>query len=149
MILLSSNNFLSILSSQFNHSWALLLQTIDSISDEKWIQVHFHDDENFWAFSLTVYHILETTEFYMQDSPEEMVWGRKGQIDWDSKLPLEKKIVHLTKSLIKQYLEEIKNELNSTLRLTHVDQLFTPDGFSWFPSVLDKYLYLLRHNMMV
>jgi hypothetical protein len=148
VIILSDNKLLLVLSRQFNHSWALLSQAINNISDDRWGQVLTHDHDNYWVFSLTVYHILETSEFYIRNSPDGMEWGKKGQIDWDSDFPIEKKIIYLTKSLIKQYLEEIKSDLEIMFSSTLNNQLFNTDGFSWFPSVLDKYLYLLRHNMM-
>ena len=137
-----------VLSRQFNNSWSLLLQTINKVSDAQWDHYISFDPDNFWIYSLTIYHILETTEFYMRDSPDGMIWGKKGQIDWGNKLPLQTKITHLTKPFIKQYLGEIKEKMTSLFTLTQEDQLFATDGFSHFPSVLDKYLYLLRHNMM-
>ncbi len=145
---MSDNKLLVVLSRQFNHSWVLLSQAINNISDDRWGQVLTHNHDNYWVFSLTVYHILETSDFYMRNSPDGMEWGKKGQIDWDSDFPIEKKINNLTKSLINQYLEEIKEKMNSVLLFTPINQIFKSDGFSWFPCVLDKYLYLLRHNMM-
>jgi hypothetical protein len=147
-MILSNNNLLMVLSRQFKHSWALLLQAINSNSDDRWGEVLSHDKEDYWVFSLTVYHILETTDFYMQFSPDSMEWGQKGQIDWESQKQIGDKINKLTKSLILQYLDEIEEKFGSILSLTPVSQLFKADGFSWFPCVLDKYLYLLRHNMM-
>ena len=148
MIILSDNNLITVLSRHFNNSWALLLQTIDNISDDGWGHVLSQDKENYWVFSLTVYHILETTDFYIRVSPDGMVWGQKGRIDWKSDVILEDKIAHLTKIFLKQYLAEIRSKLNDIFRLTSVDLLYKADGFPWFPCVLDKYLYLLRHNMM-
>ena len=148
MIRLSSINLVAVLSRQYNNSWALLLQAMNNVSDDRWKQVLSHNKDNYWIFSLTVYHILETTEFYMRYSPDGMEWGQKGRINWKSDGILEEKITHLTKTLLKQYLAEIRSKLDDIFRLTSDDLLYKDDGFPWFPSVLDKYLYLLRHNMM-
>ena len=121
---------------------------MDNITDEHWGEVLSDEKDGYWAFSLMIYHILETTDFYMRFSPEGMEWGQKGQIDWKSDVILEEKITSLTKSFLKQYLAEIKGKLDNIFRLTPVNSLYEADGFSWIPCVLDKYLYLLRHNMM-
>ena len=138
----------SILLRQFDHSWELLSQVITNIDDDKWFQIQFQNKDTFWVYSLTIYHILETTDFYNRTSPEGMKWGAKGQIDWDSSLPLDEKIKYLTKSFLRVYLNEIKENLTQVFNSLTYQQIVGTDNFSWFSSILDKYLYLLRHNMM-
>ena len=145
---MSSNNLIHVLTRQFDHSWVLLRQAIFNISDNYWKKIISQDEKNFWTFSLTVYHIIETTDYYMRFSPDDMEWGLKGNIDWESSLSLEQKISRLTKTLVVQYLDEIQPKLTKIFALTPNSQFFKPDSFSWFPCILDKYLYLLRHNMM-
>lgn len=148
MIILSDNNLITVLSRHFNNSWALLLQAMNNASDDRWEQILSHDKNGFWVFSLTVYHILETAEFYIRVSPDGMEWGQKGQINWESHSPLADKITHLTKPFLKQYLNEIESKTDNIFSLTPISRLFEADGFSWFPCILDKYLYLLRHSMI-
>ena len=77
-----------------------------------------------------------------------MEWGARGRIDWDSLDSLDEKIKYLTKDFLRDYLNEIKGTLTSTLSTLSYQQMVSTDDFSWFSSILDKYLYLLRHNMM-
>ena len=145
---MSETNVISVLSRQFNHSWSLLKQAIEKISDDYWRKVLSIDKDNYWVFSLTVYHILETSDFYMKSSPEGMEWGSKGNLDWDSSSPLEQKISNLSKSFLLKYLEEIQTKLEKNFTSTPASQLLESDDFTWFPCILDKYFYLLRHNIM-
>ena len=145
----SNMKFSSILLRQFNNSWQLLKQCIQNIDDNNWSQISYQPNDHFWVFSLTVYHILETTDFYFRSSPEGMEWGKRGKINWKSTQPLDKKFQYLTKELIQEYLMEIKEKITHILNETHHHQLYASDGFySHLPTILDKYLYLLRHNLM-
>ncbi len=143
-----TQNLPSILLRQFNHSLKLLSQSIENLDDDQWFQIFFQDDDNYWVYAFTVYHILETTDFYTRSSPDGMEWGARGQIDWNSSQPLDQKIQNLSKSFMKTYLVEIGEKLSHIFIEITPPQLYNSDNFPWFPTVLDKYLYLLRHNMM-
>ena len=56
---------------QFNSTWKMLEVAITNVPDEYWYGI---DKE--WNYARTVYHIIETQEFYIQNTPEGMVWGR-------------------------------------------------------------------------
>ncbi|MHA1332042.1 MAG: hypothetical protein ACTSR2_13310 [Candidatus Hodarchaeales archaeon] len=106
------------------------------------------DEKNYWVFNLTMYHVIETTDYYIRNNPKGMPWGERGQIDWKSTDPLELKIAKLTKTLIKTYHEEVKNKTTKKLEGMSDFEFYLSDEFSWFSTILEKYLYLLRHNMM-
>ncbi|MHA1940793.1 MAG: hypothetical protein ACW97P_03605 [Candidatus Hodarchaeales archaeon] len=142
-----ANSLRKVLSRQFYHSWNLLYQLIENCRDDLWFQVEKNNDKEYWIYSLTVFHILETTVYYYRSSPKGMKWGVKGNIDWKEKKPVEEKIVFLTKRLLIDYLSEIE-QMTKSIFEDKGSQLLETDEFHWFPTRVDKYLYLLRHNLM-
>ena len=140
-------NFSFVLTRQFNHSWNLLDQLIVNCGEDLWFHEFTNSDKGFWIYSLTLYHILETTDFYYRSSPTGMNWGAKGNIKWEEKIPITEKIVFLTKDLLSDYLEEIKQKTKLIFKNNSI-QLLKSDEFQMFPTRIDKYLYLLRHNLM-
>ncbi len=76
-----------------------------------------------------------------------MKWGAKGNIDWEEKTPIKEKIASLSKGFLSDYLELITKQTESLLE-EKTTLLLETDEFHWFPTRLDKYLYLLRHNLM-
>lgn len=128
---------------QYQSSWKMLRTAIDNVPDEKW-----HNGSEGWFFSLNAYHIVETMEFYMNDNPDKMKWGNRAGFNWDKVEDKEKDVLpKITKGLVLAYLDEIEELVTKTITSMSVEQLEAKDGFHWFESVLEKYLYLLRHNM--
>ena len=90
--------------SQFSSSWAMLKLAIENCPDEYW-----YGTDKDWNFSRTVYHIIETQEFYMRNSPEGMVWGKLlGDID-NKDLSVE--TVYPSKGILIGSLEEINKQI--------------------------------------
>lgn len=155
-LLSKENRMIEHLVKQFESSWNILRQSITNVPDEKWATGIEKIDkpwnqtkgENVWHFSERVYHIIETVEFYMADSPESMKWGgRIGGIDWKTESP-EVTASRIKKDDMVEYLEEIKEKLEMKLRSFSENDLFETDGFSeWQPSRLAKFLYTMRHSM--
>jgi hypothetical protein len=147
LVHLDEGNFDSVLTRQFNHTWNLLGQLITNCGKDLWFQEFSSADKGYWIYSLTIYHILETTDFYYRSSPTGMNWGAKGNIEWEEKKSVVEKISSLTKEFLSDYLEEIRQK-TASLFFDQTVHLFEADGFQWFPTRVDKYLYLLRHNLM-
>ncbi|MFX0141474.1 MAG: DinB family protein [Candidatus Hodarchaeota archaeon] len=134
-----------ILSKEFKNSWCILRQAIENIPDKYWLK-----SVNDWSFSLTIYHIIETAEFYSRDTPEGMKWGKRAGInlETDSNEMIDRKQANITKELLLVYLGEIEEQIAKYIENFKDDDLYEKDGFDpHLKSILEKLLYLLRHNM--
>ncbi len=122
---------------QFTSTWKMLRKAIENVPDKHWFRT-----ENDWSYSKTVYHILETQEFYIRNSPEGMVWNKllepKGRENKAKDYP--------TKEQLENYLKEIEEKVSTYLKTLSFEQLLEKDGFKWFSSIFEKLLYLLRHT---
>jgi len=141
---------------QFEASWNMLYQSIENVPDEKWaigietINKPWSETKgmNIWFFSNTVFHTIQTVDFYTRDDPNGFEWGyRIGGIDWKSESP-SVTASRITKKDMLEYLTETKNNLNKKLSSFLDDDLFEQDGFKeWQASRLAKFIYTLRHSM--
>ena len=103
-----------------------------------------------WSFSQTVYHIVETADFYIGDTPEGMEWGKRAGFSWedDDEKTILKRISSLTKEYLLEYLDEIEIEVSQFLEESSEQDLFGTDEFDHGNLlILKKMLYLLRHNL--
>lgn len=115
------------------------MEAIDNCPDECW-----YGTDKDWNFSRTVYHIIETQEFYIRNTPEGMVWG-KLLVDKENKdTPPEE--IYPEKAVLLEYLNDIGNQIKDYLKIITKEELLEKDGFKWFSSIFEKLLYLLRHN---
>lgn len=134
-----------ILSKEFKNSWNILRQAIENITDEHWLEI-----VNDWSFSWTVCHIIETAEFYSRNTPEGMEWGKITGINHETdtdEMKIQKQ-ARITKELLLNYLDEIEERITTYIENTSDEDLFEKDGFDpHLKSILEKLLYLLRHNM--
>ncbi|MFX1284167.1 MAG: DinB family protein [Promethearchaeota archaeon] len=134
-----------ILSQEFKNSWNILRQAIENITEEHWLEM-----VNEWSFSLTVYHIIETAEFYSRNTPEGMEWGKIAGFNYETdtdEMKIQKQ-ARITKELLLDYLAEIEERITNYFENTRDEDLFEKDGFDpHLKSILEKLLYLLRHNM--
>ncbi len=139
----SEMSFRFVLLKQFESKWKMLRDAVDKCPEEKW-----HEGEGDWIYSWSVYHIIETADFYSRNNPESMTWGIKTGINWDidSKDEIISKKSKITKSFLNNYLEEIELRISRSLSETKDKDLLLKDDFRWFDSVYEKLVYLLRHN---
>ncbi|MFQ6126147.1 MAG: DinB family protein [Candidatus Heimdallarchaeota archaeon] len=134
-----------VLLNQFNSSWKMLRQAIEIIGDENWSKT-----ANNWSFVWTVYHIIETADYYRRNTPKGMEWGKRAGINWetDSEEIIEQKKIAITKAQVLAYLEDVKTQIIHFLEnATDPDLLTTNDFDEGKLLILEKMLYLLRHNM--
>ena len=130
---------------QFRALWAMTRNAIEQIPDKKWAVGIKTDKE--WFYSLRVYHMVETAEFYSRDAPNGMQWGaRLGTINWWETLTHEEAAKKVVKGDTLIYLNEIARYLERKLKGMTDKELLANDGFHWFTSMLEKYQYLIRHN---
>jgi len=128
---------------QFQSSWKMLRAALESVPDDRW-----HDGTNDWHFSHNAYHIVETMNFYIQDSPDKMKWGDRAGYRWKKGIDVEKEILpKITKDLVMVYLGDMEELVTKTLSSMTMENLISTDEFHWFESVFEKLVYLLRHNM--
>ncbi|MFW9919279.1 MAG: DinB family protein [Candidatus Thorarchaeota archaeon] len=138
-LLLKSHKYLK---RQFDASLKMLRQAVDSIPDEYW-----HWSTKGWYYSLSLYHILETMEFYLASNPNDMKWGSRAGFDYEYTKDKEKDILPLiTKEKVLHYLVDIQHSLDALYETMTDEKLANQDGFDWFGNVFEKHLYLLRHN---
>ncbi|NPD89490.1 MAG: DinB family protein [Asgard group archaeon] len=128
---------------QFKGKWIMLREALIKCPDEK-----FHESIGEWSYSWTIYHIIETAEFYIRDTHEGMKWGSRAGFDWneDSKKIISKKKSEITKKFLFEYLEDINERVINFLKEKSDKDLLKKDGFHWFKSIYEKLVYLLRHN---
>lgn len=134
------------LACQFQSMWKMLRQGIEKVPEEQWTQGLSGDDQ--WFYSLRVYHIIETSEFYLRDSPEGMKWGQRlGKVNWWKTISHQEVAQKITKKDTLAYLEEIEERIVDFLKGINDQALMDQDGFrTHIPTILEKYIYLLRHN---
>ena len=146
----NNSNVISItLLKQFNRNWNMLRQSIENAPEKHWKEVQIDDSEKVWSYSWNIFHIIETADFYSRNTPENMEWGKKAGINWDTDLPeviAEKKDL-ITKLHLKKYLKEIEGRITKIFESNNDLELLKKDNFHWFQSIYEKYLYLLRHDM--
>ena len=124
---------------QFSSTWKMLKQAIENCPDEYW-----YGTDKDWNYSRTVYHIIETQEFYIRSTPDGMVWGKLlGDVD-NKDLPAE--TIYPSKGILVGYLDKIEMQITDYLKNIELEELLQKDDFKWFSSVFEKLLYLLRHN---
>ncbi|NHJ49881.1 MAG: DinB family protein [Asgard group archaeon] len=124
---------------QFSSTWKMLREAIENCPDEYW-----YGTDKDWNYSRTAYHIIETQEFYLRNTPEGMEWGK---LLGDTENPdLSAVDIYPSKVVLVNYLEELETKIKKYLKDVKLDDLLTKDGFKWFSSVFEKLLYLLRHN---
>ena len=141
----SDNRITRSMLKQFNRKWNMLNQAIEKYPEEDWLK-----DEGEWTYSYIIFHILETAKFYLANSPDEMVWGERVGIDWetDSKEKIAKAKSEISKEFLLEYLEELKENTLILLEKISSEKLMDQDGFHkfGFESVLEKLIYLIRHT---
>jgi uncharacterized damage-inducible protein DinB len=124
---------------QFSSTWKMLHEAIENCPDEYWYGI-----DKDWNYSRTVYHIIETQEFYFRDTPEGMEWG-KLLVDKDNpEAPTNN--IYPAKDVLLAFQGDLEIQIREYLKTVSLDDLITKDGFKWFSSVFEKLLYLLRHN---
>ncbi len=132
------------LARQYHGMWEMLRQSIEKIPDNHWFQ-GLGDDE--WFYSLRVYHIIETAEFYARDTYENWKWGRQlGLENWWESITHKEAAQRVTKIELLDYLKKIEKRILKILKKASDVDLQKKDGFHWFSSILEKFQYLLRHN---
>ena len=133
------------LARQFEEMWEMTRQAIDLLPDDEWTVGVKGDEE--WFYSLRVYHMLETAEFYSRDTPKGMLWGaRLGKVNWWETISHKEASEKIIKGDMRIYLDEIARYIRSNLQRVSDVELLQKDGFHQFASVLEKFQYLLRHN---
>ncbi|MHA1953651.1 MAG: hypothetical protein ACW96U_06885 [Candidatus Heimdallarchaeaceae archaeon] len=136
-------NFRDALLSQFKGKWIMLRDSVDKCPVDR-----FHEGIGEWTYSWTIYHVIETAEFYIGETPETMNWGLRAGFDWkeDSKEVITKRKTAITKEFLREYLEEIDEKVSKFLNEKNDEDLLKKDGFHWFKSINEKLVYMLRHN---
>jgi hypothetical protein len=133
------------LARQFRGIWTMTRQAIEQVPDAAWARGVKGDEE--WFYSLRVYHIIETAEFYSRDMHEGMQWGaRLGKVNWWDSITHKEAAKKVVKGDMLVYLDEIAQYIEGLLKRASDKDLLRKDGFHWFSSIIEKYQYLIRHN---
>jgi hypothetical protein len=136
------NSIKDVLLSQYQLCWEKALNAIENSSNDLWL-----DLKNDWCYAWNAYHIIEGMDFYSRTSPEGMEWGKRAGIDWnkDDKEVAEKKYQKITKDLVREYLDDLKENVTRNLHNTSDSDFLQQGEFKWFKSRLERHLYSLRH----
>jgi hypothetical protein len=130
---------------QLEGMWTMTRDATKLIPDTLWS--HGVEEDKEWFYSLRVYHIIETAEFYSRDTDQGMQWGaRLGKVNWWETIPHEEAAKTIAKGDMLIYSDEIAKYIRRKLRNSTDEDLLEQDGFHWFSSILNKYVYLIRHN---
>jgi hypothetical protein len=133
------------LARQFRGMWAMTRQAVEQIPDKDWTLGAKCDPK--WFYSLRVYHIIETAEFYARNTPDRMQWGaRLGKLNWWETITHQEAAELVVKGDMLVYIDDIAKIIESNLKAVSDSNLLQMDGFHWFSSILEKYQYLIRHN---
>jgi uncharacterized damage-inducible protein DinB len=118
----------------------MLDDALKGITEEKWLT-----EIDGWTYADVIYHILNTQEFYIRDTPKGMKWGELyGSPELKNSKPMD---YYPKKETLLKYLEEVKNSLRNYLLSIKDEDLYNSDGFKeHLSSIHKKLLYLLRHN---
>ncbi|MFW9855177.1 MAG: hypothetical protein ACFFFG_08945 [Candidatus Thorarchaeota archaeon] len=132
-----------VLLQQIRSSLNLATQVIEKCPKQHWFQ-----SMNEWSVSWVLYHVIETLAFYLRDDPRGMKWGHKIGIVWDtqSQDEIQGLKLQITKDFLQEFLVEIENKASLTLASLSDIEMFSQDGFDWFETRFEKYLYVLRHT---
>ena len=138
-----SINVRTILRSRFKGLWEHFHQLTDKIPEDR-----LHEGEESWQISWVLYHMIETAEFYYQNSPDMMKWGRRAGLDWkkNTEDEIRKRKKDINKDMLQEYAQEIEKKIEDYLEQTTDAALLEKDGFEYFDSVVGKLIYLLQHN---
>jgi hypothetical protein len=132
----------AVLLSQYQSTWKMIRAAIENVPN-----IHWTYTVGKWYYATTIYHIIETMDFYLRDDPDSMNWGKRAGFRWDDVKDVEKDVLPLiSPDLVTSYLSEMEEKFTSFLTNATEDTLLKKDGFHWIENVYQKFLYLLRHN---
>lgn len=127
---------------QYSSSWKMIKSALNDADNSIW---SFRCGD--WFFSITLYHIIETMDFYSRENPGTMKWGKRAGYSWEEVKDISKDILPLiTRDLLQDYQNEMEEKITKTLQKMSDDAFSRKDGFHWFESIFQKFVYLLRHN---
>ena len=128
----------AILNRQFERSWRMFREAVEALSAEEWRA----SEIQYLTPARTAYHVVETAEFYSSDTPDGFPWAHRFGYDWEAEVEPEQLP---TQDDILSYLADVRPQVQAWI--DRVD-LSAPDAaFSWTGgAILDRALYLLRHN---
>ncbi len=133
------------LAKEFQWMWEMTRNAIEQIPEKEW--AHGVDSDKEWFYSLRIYHIIETAEFYFRDMPEGMLWGaRLGQVKWWETISAKQAAEKVVKGDTLIYLNEMAQYIEEHLKRVSDQDLLAKDGFQGFSTILEKYIYLIRHT---
>jgi hypothetical protein len=90
----------------------------------------------------TAYHIVETAEFYSSETPDGFPWAHRFGYDWEADVGTKRLP---TQDAILSYLADVRPKVEAWLN--SADLSASDAAFPWTGgSLLDRALYLLRHN---
>ncbi|MFW9777802.1 MAG: hypothetical protein ACFFE8_03030 [Candidatus Heimdallarchaeota archaeon] len=133
-----------VLLGQIRSSLNLITQVIEKCPQRYW----FHS-RNEWSLSWALYHVIETLDFYLREDPRGMEWGDRIGIKWDSQTQdeIQNGKSQITKDFLADFLLEIEEKASQTLKSVTDIELLSQDGFKWFETRLEKYIYAIRHTV--
>lgn len=128
---------------QFSQCWMMLQQAIENVPDNL-----LYRNQSDWIFAKVVYHIIETADFYIRETPKGMEWGKRFPINWEvDSLEIISDVIN--KSSLLEYLDKVTSKLVIKVQTFNQETWLLKDEFGeWFASIFSKFLYLLRHTML-
>ena len=137
----------AVLNAEYNAVCNMIKLAIENMDESKW-----NTKTNDWSYVTTLYHIIDTIEFYSYDGPDEM--SLKGGLGLKeihlTEDEIEKQLADKKKDFFYEYIEKIREKILNKINSLTPDQLQERDDFSkfGFTSRFYKYSYVLRHTML-
>jgi hypothetical protein len=77
-----------------------------------------------------------------------MEWGKRlGKVNWWEEISHDAAALLITKKDALKYIAEMEKKINKLFKAYSDEDLLKQDGFHWFSSIYEKYLYCLRHSV--
>lgn len=143
---------------EFDNLHKVLIQELNASCDMVKLAIENMDPSiwsiktNEWSYIQTLYHIIDTIEFYSYDEPKKLIkeGGLGVHLPTSTKEEVNKVIDGQPKEFFFDYLEKVRAFTTEKINSFSSEELFSTDKFSdWgFTSRFHKLSYTLRHTMM-
>lgn len=141
------DNLHKVLIQELNASCDMVKLAIENMDSKIW-----SNKTNEWSYVQTLYHIIDTLEFYSNDEPKKLIkeGGLGVYLPTSTKEEVNKVIDEKPKDFFFDYLEKVRNFAIEKINSFTTDELFSTDKFAeWgFTSRFHKLSYTFRHTMM-
>lgn len=133
---MSSTPATDALKRQFACVHKMLREAVNLCPADQWRQAR-HD---FFVPARLAFHIVQATDFHLDDHPKDFNWNRGG-INWEDSPPADLP----DQPTLLAYLTAVEAKIHACLDRLADAGLWQADYAGFFPTAIDHLLYTLRH----